>query len=284
MNNDIPELLSKRINHTEFKYLLYDGDGPTIVMVHATGFIPWLWHPIAKSLSKKYRVIVPCLSSHRMPHETDKSIGWETLADDVYQLLKALNVYNAYLVGHSMGGAVTTLVNSLFSLPAEKMVLIEPIYLPKEIYGVVIPAEAHPLASKAIKRGNGWKNVDECREYFLLKPFFQTWDKEMFELYLSYGLVENGNGGLKLYCSPEKEAALFLGCSQRDPWPLLPEVTCPVLVLEGETSENKQFLDLVKTTKLFENGSYMEIPGTGHLVPMEKPKETLQIIDDFFRS
>lgn len=284
MKNDIPALLSKKINNTEFNYLLYDGNGPTVVLVHATGFIPWLWHPVAKALSKEYRVIVPCLSSHRNPDKTDHSISWGLLSDDVYQLLTALGVEKPYLVGHSMGGAIVTLVHAYFSMPAEKMVLIEPIYLPEETYNITIPIEVHPMASKAIRRGNGWKDLSECREYLLSKPFFQTWDKEIFELYLSYGLVNSLNGGVELYCSPEKEAALFLGSSGKNPWPYLSDVRCPVLVLEGETSENKHFVDYKKITSMFKHGTYLEVPGTGHLIPMEQPGETFRIIDGFIKS
>lgn len=282
MEKDVPELLTETVNGKKFRYLDYKGEGQAVVLVHATGFIPWLWHPVAKALSKKYRVIAPCLSSHREPDPVKKDIGWKTLADDVTTLIRQLDIEKPYLVGHSMGGTLVTLCASLFNIPARKIVVIEPIYLPKETYGVVIKAEDHPMASKAIKRGYQWRDREECRAYFLERPFFQVWDRKVLELYLSYGLVEDKNGGVTLYCSPEKEAAIFLGSSQIDPWPFIPEVSCPVLVMEGETSENKMFLDLKKTAGLFQDGTYHQVPGVGHLIPMEKPIETFEIIDNFF--
>ncbi len=284
MSKPIPSISSKEINKTRLNYLLYDHvKSPTVVLLHATGFVPWLWHPIAEKLADRFQVIVPCLSSLREPDGNDFSISWELLAGDVSALLTSLDVEAPYLVGHSMGATIATLVHARYSLPVKKMILIEPIYLQEEVYGIVIPPEMHPMASKAIKRGNGWKDRDEGREYFLSRPFFQSWHQDIFELYLTYGLVENGHDGVLLYCSPEKEAALFLGSGGVNPWPYLPKVDCPVLVVEGETTENKAFIDYRKISQIFNQGEYLEVPGAGHLIPMEKPYEMLRIIDAYLQ-
>jgi lipase len=91
-------------------------------------------------------------------------------------------------------------------------------------------------------------------------------------------------GGLQLACSPQQEAALFMGGREYDPWPDLAKVTCPVLILEGEMSENRQVIDLLKATSLFPQGTHKLIPGAGHLLPMEKPREVVSIIKTFFNS
>ncbi|MBP6993598.1 MAG: alpha/beta hydrolase, partial [Spirochaetes bacterium] len=72
------------------------------------------------------------------------------------------------------------------------------------------------------------------------------------------------------------------GGMQYDPWPLLPELSCPVLVVEGEESENRQFIDLKKAVSLMPLGEYISMPGAGHLIPMEKPVETVEMIRNFF--
>ena len=94
-------------------------------------------------------------------------------------------------------------------------------------------------------------------------------------------MKENDAGSLTLTCSPEREASLFMGSMQYDPWPLLPGISCPTLVLEGEESENRPFIDLKKAASLFQQGSYRCVQGAGHLIPMEKPIETAEIIEEF---
>ena len=46
-------------------YLLYEGPGPPLLMLHATGFSPWLWHPVARTLARDYRIVAPFLCGHR---------------------------------------------------------------------------------------------------------------------------------------------------------------------------------------------------------------------------
>jgi pimeloyl-ACP methyl ester carboxylesterase len=63
---------------------------------------------------------------------------------------------------------------------------------------------------------------------------------------------------------------------------VLPQISCPTLVLEGEESENRAYIDLKKVTSLFKQGTYKLVNGAGHLIPQEKPRESLEIIRSFF--
>jgi pimeloyl-ACP methyl ester carboxylesterase len=73
-----------------------------------------------------------------------------------------------------------------------------------------------------------------------------------------------------------------MGGNAKDPWPLLPEIKCPVLLVEGGESENRTYIDLKYAASLFPQGSYTEVPGAGHLVPMEQPDAVYRIISEFF--
>ena len=103
----------------------------------------------------------------------------------------------------------------------------------------------------------------------------------MTDLYIKYGMKSGDGGGVQLTCSPQREAALFMGGMQYDPWPELTKVNCPVLVLEGAESDNRHFIDLRRATSLFPRGEHRMIAGAGHLIPMEKPREVVEIIRDF---
>jgi pimeloyl-ACP methyl ester carboxylesterase len=277
-----PRTLSKNIGDTDLSYLYYEGDGPVIVMLHATGFLPWLWHPIARELTPEYQVIAPYFCDHRVVDPAHGGLNWMTIAEDLSRFCSAISIEHPFLVGHSMGATVVTMAVAVFGLQAIAMVLIEPIFLPENFYGVTIRVDEHPLASRAIKRTNYWSDPEEALNYLKSRSLFESWDPEMLDLYLRFGMQAGEGGGLQLVCSPEREAALFMGGLHQNPWPLLSNVTCPCLVLEGETSENRSFIDLPKAVSLFPRGSYRMIPGTGHLIPMEHPKEMRQIIRDFF--
>ena len=146
-----------------------------------------------------------------------------------------------------------------------------------------ISVERRPMASRAIRRRRESRSGEaEAREYLDEKALFANWDPEMLELYLEHGMTEADNGALELACHPEKEAALFMGGQAQDPWELLDRVTCPVLLLEGETSENRGIVDLGRAKSIMPRAELKVVEGAGRLVPMEKPSETLAVIRDFF--
>ncbi len=282
MNDMMPEIGSADIGDARIQYLLYPGDGPTVILLHATGFLPWLWHPIARELSRSFRVIAPYFCDHRTAEPEEGGLNWHLLAEDLTALCKCLSIEHPFLAGHSMGATIIAIAHGAHGLDAAKMVMVEPIFLPRAIYGAEVAVDQHPLASRSIRRRNGWENETEAREYLRSKPMFARWDDEMLDLYIRYGMLSGDGGGLVLACHPRREAALFMGGLHFDPWPILPEIRCPVLVVEGETSENKRFIDLPKIASLIPAGGYHLVPDTGHLVPQERPMEVFRIFADFF--
>ena len=278
----MPSVMKQDIGDAELSYLLYDGDKPTIVLMHATGFLPWLWHPIARELAPEWRIIAPYFCDHRESDPEKGGLSWLTIAQDLANLCKALNLDRPFMVGHSMGATVITMANGAFGLDTRGLILFEPIFLPEDFYKMQITIDDHPLASKAIRRKDLWSDRNEALSYLRSKVLFKNWDEEMLELYITYGMKSLDAGGLQLACSPKREASLFMGGSNYNPWPLLSKVRCPTLVIEGEASENRAFIDLKKATQIFEQGAYKQVIGAGHLIPQEKPRESLDIIRSFF--
>jgi len=281
MNDIQPAIKSCDTGDVTLQYLHYKADGPDLVLLHATGFQPWLWHPIARSLAGNFNIIVPYFCSHRNAEPEDGGLGWDLLADDLYKFCTKLNLKSPFVTGHSMGGTIITLCTALHKVTPSGLILIEPIFLPEISYTTKITVEQHPLASKSINRRNQWVSHDEAHSYLKNRKLFKKWDDEMLELYLKYGMVTGDGGGITLACSPRQEASLFMGGNARNPWPLLHEINCPVLVVEGGLSENKLFIDLKKAASLFPNGSYYVVNDAGHLVPMEQPGIITELIKKF---
>ena len=266
------------IGDVDLQYLQYDGPDPPIILLHATGFLPMLWHPIARELSRHRKVIAPYFCDHRETDPEKGGLSWMLLAEDLCRLCEGLNIQAPFLVGHSMGATVMALAEATHGPRASGMILLEPIFLPQDFYRMQLRVEDHPLASRSIKRRNLWRDSAEAKIDFRRKPLFKNWAEEFLDLYIEHGTVPLESGELELACSPEKEASLFMGGMGYDPWPLLPKITCPVWVLEGEESANRPFVDLKTAASRFQHGTYQLIPGAGHLIPMEKPKEMIEFI------
>lgn len=280
-----PAVRQISIGAANMQYLLYDGDQPTLVMLHATGFQPWLWHPIASQLSGKHQVIAPYFCDYRKGDAQKGALEWILLAEDFSKLCEQLDIGRPLLIGHSLGATVATYAQAIFGLQASGMILIEPIFLPEAYYRMEIALEEHPLASKTLRRRTHWNNATEMKAYLKSKPLFANWEEAFLDLYIEHGTSgKDGDNGLELLCPPAYEAALFMGDRSCDPGPLLPKIECPVMVVEGTQSGNREFIDLAAIANRFPNGCLQRIEGAGHLVPMEKSKETLKVISDFTRS
>lgn len=280
ITREIPELKIHDIGGVELPYLYYEGQAPQILFAHATGFLPWLWHPIIEELKPHKEAWAPYICNYR-DCDPEKGLGWDVIARDLISFCSSQNIRDNLAVGHSMGATVIAIASALFGLQPRGMILIEPIFLPEEIYSIDMRVKDHPLASQSIKRKNRWKDEQSALEYLKSKALFAGWDEQMLEFYLQYGMEKQAEGDLKLTCSPKNEAALFMGGNSTNPWPLLEKLTCPVLILEGEKSTNKEFIDLKKAVSLLANGKYKSVHDAGHLIPMQKPKEVAKIIKEF---
>ena len=271
------------VGGADLPYLYYEGEPSQILFAHATGFLPWLWHPVIKQLVPQNQVWVPYICNYRECDPEKGGLSWDIIAKDLSSFSRSLKVKNPLFVGHSMGGTVLTIAAASYDIEPRGMILIEPIFLPEEFYSMKATVKDHPLASKSIKRTNHWKNEEEAWAYLKSKPLFSDWDEEVLALYLKYGMEKQKAGDLKLTCTPESEAAMFMGGWSRNPWPLLNKLTCPVLVVEGEKSENKNFIDVKKAVSLLRHGKYKSVEGAGHLIPMQKPYEVAQIVKEFLK-
>jgi lipase len=278
---EIPELKIHDVGGGELPYLYYEGEAPQILFAHATGFLPWLWHPIIEELTPHKEAWAPYICNYRDCDPESGGLSWDLIARDLISFCSAQNIRDNLAVGHSMGATVLAIASAVFGLLPRGLILIEPIFLPEEFYAMDIQLKDHPLASQSIKRKNSWKDEEAALDYLKSKSLFAGWDEQMLQFYVKYGMEKQAEGDLKLTCAPRNEAALFMGGKSTNPWPLLKKLTCPVLILEGEKSTNKEFIDLKKAVSLLKDGRYQSVPDTGHLIPMQKPQEIAAIIKDF---
>jgi len=279
-----PETRTQNIGDADLQYLHYEGPEPAIVLLHATGFLPWLWHPIARRLNASHRIIAPYFCDHRESDLQKGGLGWLTLAEDLTTLCRRLNLERPFFVGHSMGATVMTFAEAVHGLGASGLMLIEPIFFPEHYYRSDLNVEDHPLAAKSLKRRNRWKSALEVKAYLRSKPLFANWQDEFLDLYIQHGTIKRESFGLELTCAPQREAALFMGGMPFDPWPAIQQVQCPVLILEGEKSGNRAFIDLAMAASRFRQGRLETIADAGHLIPMEKPAEVLAAIQTFIKT
>lgn len=109
------------------------GDGPPILLLHGITSSSRTWKAITPILARDYTVIAPDLLGHgrSAKPQGDYSIGG--YASGVRDLLVALDIPRATVVGHSLGGGVAMQFGYQFPQRVERLVLVATGGIGKEV-------------------------------------------------------------------------------------------------------------------------------------------------------
>lgn len=109
-------------DNAEINYNIYGDGGATLLFVHGAYIDQTYWKAQVDHFKDDYKVVTLDLPGHGKSGKGRKHWSVRGFADDVYTLIKKLQLKNVVLVGHSMGGDV---------------ILMEATYRPKNIIGFI---------------------------------------------------------------------------------------------------------------------------------------------------
>ncbi|SHK51270.1 alpha/beta fold hydrolase [Hymenobacter psychrotolerans] len=116
-------------------------NGRTVVLLHGKNFFGAYWRETIKALTAAgFRVVVPDQIGFGKSDKPDLHYSFHQLARNTKRLLDTLDVKQATIVGHSMGGMLATRFALLYPEATEKLVLENPIGL--EDYRVGVPFQS----------------------------------------------------------------------------------------------------------------------------------------------
>jgi pimeloyl-ACP methyl ester carboxylesterase len=140
------------------------GSGPPVVLIHGMVNSSWHWRAVAERLAERYTVIAPDLVGHgdSATPRGDYSLGAH--ATVIRDLLSALGIERASIVGHSLGGGVAMVFFWQFPERVERLALISSGGLGPEVspllrsaaipgFRHVIGLVANRLVIRALKAG-----------------------------------------------------------------------------------------------------------------------------------
>ncbi len=145
-----------------------------VVLLHGKNFNGAYWETTIKELTKNgYRVIVPDQVGFGKSSKPDNfQYSFHQLAKNTKQLLDNLDIKNATILGHSMGGMLATRFALMYPDITERLVLVNPIGL--EDWKLKVPYKSidwwYQLELK--------KNYNSIKEYQLKNYYDGKWKKE----------------------------------------------------------------------------------------------------------
>ena len=185
------------------------GDGPPLLILHATGFHGRSYRAVAEHLTDHFHVWAPDLRGHgdsTTPDDTD--LGWASMTDDVVAVSEHLGVDSWAVAGHSMGGAVAAKTALAHPGLVAAAWVFEPVIFPPT--GVTVARQGNRLAESARLRRHNFDSFDQAIErYANAAPFAQV-SRNVIRDYVVDGFFETDTG-ITLKTSGETEARLFEG-------------------------------------------------------------------------
>ena len=242
------------------------GSGTPLVLLHGFPFSSAIWREQIARLSDQYRVITPDLRGHGRSPVTDDVYTMELLAADVIALLDTLDIAQAVIIGHSMGGYVAL---ALGRIAPERLLALGLVGSQAAPDTELARKKRFDLCDEVIKHGSS--AVAEAQMPRLFAPIEHEDDT-----------IKEQVNALMLSTKPAALINTLKGMAARpDSTPQLSGFALPMLIVAGdkdaiiplENSEILATLPLQCTLVTIENG--------GHMMMLEQPQATTLAIRQF---
>lgn len=261
------------------------GEGPTLLLLHATGFHARLWDQIVAHLPENLHVVAPDQLGHGRSHKPDSMAEWTTSCRALLPLVDHLTQSGQPLLaaGHSMGGYVLSLLAAERPEAFDQLLLIDPVILEPDVYlgdqHIVPDPMDHPVA----KRRSHWDSAEQMAGRFAERPPYALWDRDVLRDYCVYGLLPSGDGqGFELACPPKLEASIYQNAPAASPYDWADRVKARTHIWRAPQRPRADAMDFANSpTWLGAEAAFGAEtdrlwPDHSHFMPMEAPQLVAQ--------
>ena len=261
-----------------FSYLNWgDDSAPPMLLLHGRSQTAHSWDFVGLSFAEDYRIIALDQRGHG-------DSGWSPLGDysmeafqqDLEDITTKLNITKVILVGLSMGGRNAWMFASRHPEIVKALIIFDsgPEVMKtgvKRIRQFIDLPDQVPTYEEFVKRVhqfNPRRDIEQIRgslQHNIRKTEEGTWTWKYDKIF------RQGESSLDGW--PEDEL-----------WEALPLIACPTLIIRGERSDILSEQVTKKMVNTIPDCEYVTIQGAGHLVPGDKPVESINAIREFLVS
>ncbi len=243
----------------------------TVVLVHTTGFHSRTWDAVVRLLPASYRVFALDMRGHGASQDptTQAECSWREMAADVEAWLAQRGLSGAVAAGHSMGGAVLALTAAAAPQRIGALVLVDAV-IPQFDDPLSTALPPGNLAGAARKRRRLWPSPAAMAQSLAGRGAFVDWAPGLLESYCRYGLTPDAGGEWRLLCEPQVEAWTFEHAPTTNPWPELPLIGQPTIVMRAGASGHPSPTG-PSAANVIPNAQEAAVADSDHFIPMRRP-------------
>lgn len=251
------------------------GNGPPLIILHGLYGSSDNWVTIAKKLSDNFTVYLPDQRNHGQSPHSDIH-DYESMRDDLHELLNDLSLKKIFLAGHSMGG---------------KTAIAFALKWPEMLNGLLI-ADISPFTSET-ESNSVYSHHSEILSAILSIDIKKVSARNQAETLLSEKIPSEKIRGLILKnLQRTSENSFSWKLNPQSLMKNLPKIAngvehsgfddqitgFPVIFLRGAESDYIPEKDFKGILKIFPAAEIIEVPGAGHWIQADKPDEVVKYI------
>lgn len=261
-------------------------DQESLLFLHANSFSAKLYQSFLEPLEEQFDIWAPDLPGHGESRWNGRVESWLSLAEYFIMVLDKSPPKKPLVgMGHSIGGIVMMLMAIQRPHWFRKLILLDPVMLPKRILMVIrmlrLFSLTHiiPMAKAAVHRKNHFASREVALAHYSKKQVFSSWKTGYLETYVATCLHEDRQGALELSCAPTLESSIYQSIPV-NVWSLPKRLEVPTLFIIGEKSDTVNRKGQHRLARIKGNHVVKTIDA-GHLFPFEKPEESMEYIKDY---
>lgn len=239
------------------------GNGYPIILLHGVFQDMDVFEPLIKKLSKNYQVISIDLRGHGLS-DTPHDSRVDDYISDIQQLLNALFINSAYVIGLELGATIATGLTYKNPDLINGMVLINPTddhstFPDNRIYD---------------------RHADEIRT-------MSDEDKEKYLLRFRYKNIKQAKKFVKSHIpsndlqTMEEEIAVKRSFKDFDIISLLPDIETRTLVISGQYDGKILYSEGKRISELLPNAEFKLFEGSGELPFIEEKEKFIKVLEEF---
>jgi pimeloyl-ACP methyl ester carboxylesterase len=257
----------------------FGGEGPDLLLAHATGFCAGVFVPMARHLAADFHCWGIDLRAHgRSDSPPDGDFSWSGFGIDILTAIDHLGLDHPFGFGHSCGGASVLLAEESLPGTFRALYCYEPVVFPPVVFsGPPTDLDGNPMSEAARRRRETFPSPTDAFLNFSSKPPFGDLDPDALQAYVDYGFEtvppEEGGDGMtiRLRCRRDDEAEVYAHGSSHDAFPHLHEIGCPVWLVGGDATSTIDISFLQADAEQLPASTIEVVPGVGHFGPLQQP-------------
>lgn len=265
--------------------------GRRLMVTHGNGFAADAYLPFWQQFLPKYDVLVYDFRNHGQSTPVEPSNhNYTQLTRDLERILNAvddkLGKQPTIGIFHSMSARTAMKHAVEVGWRWNALVLFDPPNVPPVGHPryAAMDVFENRLVQWALSRRRHFNTVEELAEEYRQSRATERWVPGMHALMARSVLRQSPDGnGWTLVCAPENEAAIYAEAMVLNLWPRADAFPGPVKLIGADPEmKGAPATALTNQALAVENGyDYASVPGTGHLLQIEKPLECVRLVEEF---